>query len=189
MGCSRATKSQTRLKILSTHTNSTSIFKFVKAQDQQLCPLPGMPTPLATSQLCETPASQCPCTLGLDSWTVLYLNPFPLLFPPFSNPYLAWNDLASPPQGAVKRESGTGQPLPPSPSPQVPGVVRICRSLWVLVSVAFRPVGFGLALGSWHWGCAVERGAVPSLLLAQTGGCTPPAPSWAWRGPAPRLLV
>ena len=82
MGCSRATKSQTRLKILSTHTNSTSIFKFVKAQDQQLCPLPGMPTPLATSQLCETPASQCPCTLGLDSWTVLYLNPFPLLFPP-----------------------------------------------------------------------------------------------------------
>lgn len=128
MGCSRATKSQTRLKILSTHTNSTSIFKFVKAQDQQLCPLPGMPTPLATSQLCETPASQCPCTLGLDSWTVLYLNPFPLLFPPFSNPYLAWNDLASPPQGAVRRESGTGQPLPPSPSPQVPGVVRICRS-------------------------------------------------------------
>ena len=66
----RATESQTRLKRLSTHTRSASSFKFIKAQDRQLCPLPGTPSPLATSQLCETRASQRPCTLALDSWTV-----------------------------------------------------------------------------------------------------------------------
>ena len=120
-------------------------------------------------QLCDTPASQRPCTLALDGWTVLCLDPFPLLLPPFSNPYLGWNDLASPSQGALKTESGAGQPLPPSP--QVPGVVRICRS----------PALIALALS----GTVADQSLEPAgtgFLIALSPGLLPGGPG-TWFSP------